>query len=98
MTITDLALYVSLPLLGVAILFTVGRLFYGPRMPDRVISLDQLGILGIGVIAIYAIGTNQLALLDVVLVIALISFLGTVAFAYYLQRRGIKQDGASRDH
>lgn len=90
---TDLALYVALPLLGVAILFAVLRLFYGPRTPDRIISIDQLGTLGIGVIAVYAIGTNQPVLLDVVLVIALISFLGTVAFAYYLQRRGGAPDG-----
>lgn len=88
MTLSDLALYGFLPLLTIAILFTVIRLGRGPRMPDRVISLDQLASLSIGVIAVYAIGTNQPVLLDVVLVIALISFLGTVAFAYYVQRRG----------
>ena len=88
MTLSDLALYVLLPLLSIAILFAVIRLGHGPRMPDRVISLDQLATLGIGVIAIYAIGTNQPVLLDVVLIIALISFLGTVAFSYYVQRRG----------
>ncbi len=92
MTLDDLALYGILPLLSIGIVFAVIRLGIGPRMPDRVISLDQLVTLGIGVIAVYAIGTDQPVLLDVVLVLALISFLGTVAFAYYLQRRGVDDE------
>ncbi len=92
MTLNELALYIVLPLLLIAIAFSVIRLGRGPRMPDRVVSLDLMVTLGIGVIVVYAIATDQKSLLDVVLVLALISFLGTVAFAYYLQRRG-KGDG-----
>lgn len=87
MTLPDLALYVVLPVLGLALLLTLSRLLRGPRTPDRVVALDLMVTLGIGVIAAYAIATEQAALLDVALVLALISFLGTTAFAYYLQRR-----------
>ncbi len=88
MSLPDVALFLVLPLLMVSLLLTMVRFVIGPRMPDRIISIDMLATLGIGVIAVYAIGTNQPVILDATLVIALISFLGTVAFAYYLQRRG----------
>jgi len=58
----------------------------GPSLPDRVMALDLLTTLGIGVIAVYAIATDQPAFLDVAIATALISFLGTVAFAYYIER------------
>lgn len=87
MTLADLAQYVVLPVLGISLLLALTRLLRGPRMPDRIVALDLMVTLGIGIIATYAIATDQAALLDVALVLALISFLGTTAFAYYLQRR-----------
>ncbi len=87
MTLVDLAQYVVLPVLGISLLLALTRLLRGPRMPDRIVALDLMVTLGIGIIATYAIATDQAALLDVALVLALISFLGTTAFAYYLQRR-----------
>ncbi len=86
MNVSDVALYGILPALMLAILLTVARLLRGPSLPDRVVALDLLTTLGIGVIATYAIATNQTALLDVAVATALISFLGTVAFAYYIER------------
>lgn len=87
MTLADLAQYVVLPVLGIALLLALLRLLRGPRSPDRIVALDLMVTLGIGIIATYAIATDEAALLDVALVLALISFLGTIAFAYYLQRR-----------
>lgn len=87
MNLTDLALYVALPMLTVAILLTLVRLGKGPQMPDRVVALDLLSTLGIGILAVYAMGTNQPVYLDAATFLALISFLGTIAFAYYLEKR-----------
>ncbi len=86
MNVSDLALYGILPALMLAILLTVARLLRGPSLPDRVMALDLLTTLGVGVIAAYAIATGQAAFLDVAIATALISFLGTVAFAYYIER------------
>ena len=63
------------------------RLTIGPSLPDRVVASDLLSTTVIAVIAVYAMATNQPALLDAALVVALLSFLGTVAFAYYIDRR-----------
>jgi multicomponent Na+:H+ antiporter subunit F len=86
-TLTTLASYVVLPVLGVSVMLALARLLHGPKIADRVVSLDLMVTLGMGIIAVYAIATEQAVFLDVATVLALISFLGTIAFATYLQRR-----------
>ena len=63
------------------------RFLKGPRIADRVIALDLMVIIGIGAIAVYSVLTNQPTFLDIAMVVALIGFLSTVAFAYYLEKR-----------
>ena len=48
-----------------------------------------MALIGIGFIATYAVVTGQRVYLDVASVVALIAFLGTVGFAYYLRRKGV---------
>ncbi len=74
-------------LLGLAFILAVIRLIRGPRLPDRVVSLDLITAEIIAVISVAAIRSNQPAFLDVAIILALISFLGTVAFAYYIEQR-----------
>jgi multicomponent Na+:H+ antiporter subunit F len=40
-----------------------------------------------GFIIVYAVRFNQSNFLDVAIILALITFVGTIAFAYYLERR-----------
>ena len=86
MTVSDLALYGVMPILALAFALTFVRLLRGPSLPDRVVAIDLLTALSIGIIAAYAIATEQPAFLDVAIVLALVAFLGTVAFAYYIER------------
>lgn len=75
-------------LFGAGIVVTLWRLLAGPSLPDRVVALDLLGFLVVGLVCVTAIVTDQSALLAIALVAALVLFLGTSAFAIYLQRRG----------
>ncbi len=63
------------------------RLVRGPTLPDRVIALDLIAVLSVGFIAMYALDNDQPVFLDAAIVLALVAFLGTVAFARYLERR-----------
>ncbi|MCW2262533.1 MULTISPECIES: monovalent cation/H+ antiporter complex subunit F [unclassified Sphingobacterium] len=63
------------------------RLFKGPDVADRVIALDLIITTGIGIITVYSITTSQEIFLDVAMILALIAFLGTIAFAYYLEKQ-----------
>ena len=83
----NIALYVILPILCLAITIVFVRLVKGPTLADRVVALDLMTTVGIGVIAIYALALDQPLYLDVAAIVALISFLGTIAFAYYLVKR-----------
>ncbi|MBN2470797.1 MAG: cation:proton antiporter [Anaerolineae bacterium] len=90
MTLTDVALLIVLPLLIGSIVLTFIRLVRGPKLPDRVVALDFLSMIGISITAVYAIASGQPLFLDVALVLALISFLGTVALAFYIERRNAR--------
>jgi multicomponent Na+:H+ antiporter subunit F len=90
MTLSDFvstASYIALCMIGVAILLAVVRLIRGPSLPDRVVALDLISILVAGMTAIYAIASGQAVFLDVATILALISFLGTVAFARYIEKQ-----------
>jgi multicomponent Na+:H+ antiporter subunit F len=62
------------------------RLARGPSLPDRVVALDLIAVITVGMIATYAINVEQQIFIDAALVVALIAFLGTVAFAQYIER------------
>ena len=78
----------SLIMVSVAMLLTFIRLVRGPSLADRVVALDLMTVQAVGFIAIYDIATHEPVYLRVAIVLALIAFLGTIAFAYYLERRG----------
>lgn len=80
--------WIIIPLLCVSILLVFIRFLIGPNLSDRVISLDLIITIGIAIMAVYAILTKQEAFLDIATIFALIAFLGTVAFSYYIEKRG----------
>ncbi|SFB92393.1 multicomponent Na+:H+ antiporter subunit F [Parapedobacter composti] len=90
MTLSGYIDYVILPILGLSLLLTFVRLFKGPNIVDRVIALDLLITVGVSVITVYSISTQESTFIDVGMILALIAFLGTIAFSYYLEKRGRK--------
>ncbi len=78
---------VALSIFAAAMLIALVRLLRGPSMPDRVIALDLIATLSVGAIAVYSILIGQAIYLRAAMVLALVAFLGTVAFALYLEKR-----------
>jgi multicomponent Na+:H+ antiporter subunit F len=72
--------------LGIALLLAVVRLVKGPTLPDRIVAMDLVGVLVVGLIVVLAASTGVRATLDAAIVVALIGFVGTVAYATYVQR------------
>ncbi len=72
--------------LGLGMLLLGVRLLRGPSLADRVVALDLLGVFAAAGICIYAMQSDRPGLIAVAIIIALVAFLGTVAFAHYLQR------------
>lgn len=80
--------WVVMPMLVLALALSVWRLLAGPSLPDRVVALDMIALVAIGMLAAFAVAVGQAVYLDIILGLALVAFLGTVAFAYYIERRG----------
>ena len=76
----------TLVTLGLALVITFVRLVKGPTLPDRIVAMDLFGMLVVGVIVVLAGSSGVRATLDAAIVIALIGFLGTVAYATYVER------------
>ncbi|WP_223701527.1 Na(+)/H(+) antiporter subunit F1 [Sutcliffiella deserti] len=79
-------LTVSLLILSISSLGLVYRVIKGPSIPDRVMALDSIGINLIAITAIISIMLKTDAFLEVILLIGVIAFVGTVAFSKFLQK------------
>jgi multicomponent Na+:H+ antiporter subunit F len=76
----------TLVTLGVALIVAFVRLVKGPTLPDRIVAMDLLGVLVVGLIVVLAGWSGVRATLDAAIVIALVGFLSTVAYATYVER------------
>jgi multicomponent Na+:H+ antiporter subunit F len=79
---------ISFALLGLAMLATLIRIVRGPTLADRILGLDTLTVLAIGLIGTFALRTGLYLYADIAIALALVGFLSTVAFARYLLSRG----------
>ncbi|TVP52391.1 MAG: pH regulation protein F [Halomonadaceae bacterium] len=80
------------PLLAVALLLSAIRLAKGPSLPDRVVALELIASIVVGIIGVHAIETGVLSFLDVAIAVALTAFLAAVGFARFVERGGRRDD------
>jgi multicomponent Na+:H+ antiporter subunit F len=83
MTLNDvLTLVLMLPLAAAA-----WRMIVGPTFVDRVVAMDMLTGVAVAAAALTAATTQRREFLDVAFGVAVISFVGTCAFAAFIERR-----------
>ena len=82
---------ISLQAALIILILTAGlvlyRLVVGPSIADRVTAFDVVTCITIGVVAIYAIVSENELFIDVIFVLSFVAFLGAIGFSYYLKRR-----------
>jgi multicomponent Na+:H+ antiporter subunit F len=88
MTPLTVALTLSEALLCAGLGLTLLRLLRGPSLPDRVVALDLAAVLVVGFVAVHSVRAGVDVFLSAAVVLALLSFLGTVAFARFIERNG----------
>jgi multicomponent Na+:H+ antiporter subunit F len=69
-----------------SIIAALYRTVKGPSKPDRVMALDNIGINLLAGVAILSILFHTHAFLDIILLLGILSFVGTIAFARYIER------------
>lgn len=68
----------------VLLLPTVYRAVIGPTISDRLLAIDLLTTLLMGIIVILALMTEDEGLIDISIAIAAVSFIGTLAVTRYI--------------
>ena len=81
----QIAITTSFALLSLAGVATLIRLVRGPTLHDRIVAIDVLTAIVVGIVGTVAIERRENTLVDVSLVVALVAFLGTVAFSVFLE-------------
>lgn len=90
------SIYFALAALSLGLLLTVVRILRGPTLPDRVLGLDMLVAIAIGLIAVLAIKSGFNLYIDIAIALSLVGFLATVAFARFILARGLSPEKDQR--
>lgn len=80
--ITTLVCFVGI---AIALILLIYRILVGPSNPDRATALDVIGVCLMAIAALTSILLVTTKLNDVILLIAILSFIGTLALAKYLE-------------
>ncbi len=72
------------------------RVWKGPSVPDRLVALDAIGVMLISAIALLSILFDTPFFIDAILLIAIMSFIGTVSFSKFIERGEIIDSGSDR--
>lgn len=83
----DLLVSAAAMMIAAAFFVAFVRVVRGPTLPDRVVAVDLIGVSAVCLMVVAAAGNKEPAFLDAAVVIALLGFLGTVAYARYIERR-----------
>ncbi|MEH7181199.1 Na(+)/H(+) antiporter subunit F1 [Neobacillus vireti] len=82
----ELIFRLALLICSISMLGLIYRVIKGPSVPDRVIALDAMGVHLIAITALISIVLDSHAFLEIILLIGILAFIGTVAFAKYLEK------------
>lgn len=83
----DVLINAAVLMISAAFFISLIRVALGPTLPDRVVAVDLIGISAVCLMVVSAAGNKEPAFLDAAVVISLLGFLGTVAYARYIERR-----------
>lgn len=80
---------ISITFMVIAIIPCIYRVIKGPTIPDRVIAVDAMTTVIVVILGIYSYIQESAFFMDVALVLAIISFVGTVTISKYLDEGAV---------
>jgi len=83
--------YIAFSVLALSAVLCLYRIGAGPTAPDRAVAIDILGTLLVGFCAILALETQRDFYLSVAIAWALLSFIGSIALAKFLEGKGFDE-------
>ena len=82
-------IWVAIIIIVLSIVGLVYRLVKGPNPSDRVVALDAIGVALICLVGLFSIIVDTSFFLDIILLLAILSFIGTIAFSKYIEKGDI---------
>jgi multicomponent Na+:H+ antiporter subunit F len=82
----ELIIYVAIGMMMLAMLLAMTRFVKGPSIVDRVVAFDSLTVTTLVIISIVAALSNRMIYFDVAIVYGLLSFIGVIVVAKYIQK------------
>lgn len=67
------------------------RVIKGPTIADRMVGIDIMGILVVGITTIIALKSNRMFIIDIGIAWIILSFIGTLSLAKYLGRNKLNE-------
>ena len=87
MTAVSYGLAFAFAMLSLAIVAGFVRVLRGPSLADRVLAVDLMTVVGSGLMAVSAVSFDDSVFLDVALILIVTGFVGTAAFAQFIERQ-----------
>lgn len=78
-------------LLAVTAVLCIVRFVKGPTAPDRVIAIDAMNSLVIGIIVLLSLYFGNSLFLDIAITYAILAFIGNLAISKYLMGKGMHE-------
>lgn len=86
----------AIVLIALSMLLMIYRMVKGPDPSDRVVALDAIGVALISLIGLFSILVETSYYLEIILLLAILSFIGTVAFSKFIEKGDIIDRDNSR--
>ena len=80
---------IMISILALGAFLCLYRIYQGPSISDRIVGVDIMGILFVAITALTALFYDLAYLMDLAITLAMFSFIGTLALAKYLEKRGL---------
>mgnify|MGYP002738161999 CR=1 FL=1 len=80
----QIAIVISLTVVGVAMLLSLWRLLRGPTAPDRILALDTLYVNAVAQLILFGMYLDVEMYFEVALIIAMLGFFSTVVLSKYV--------------
>lgn len=93
----NIILIIALVIVALSMLGMLVRVIIGPSLADRVVALDAMGIQLMAIVALFSIFLGTKYMIVAILLIGILSFLGTAVFAKYMDKgKVIENDNDDR--
>lgn len=85
-SIINIVIVIALIIVSMAMLGILYRVIKGPTLADRIVALDALGISLMAMIALFSVLLNTTYYISIIMLLGVLAFLGTTAFAKFMQK------------